>query len=209
MSQSSSPHHQLFNIEISHTVHYYILVSRHTSILAMPRNNTSAINALVLVPIAIIILAIFLALKLSHLIKYVRRLSKTVWDNQNWQSRRLRQSNIPSSQLHVRDWLDLESGAWSEAAFELDTFIEQPRKAYRHSDIKCPLDGTPDTLCRRWRRARSARPVWSTTTRARYASPYSIVPVILRHSYPDGFSCSSIIEVHCLNQILTLKTAVE
>ena len=169
MSQSSSPH-QLLNIEISHTVHYYILVSRHTSILAMPRNNTSAISALVLVPIAIIILAIFLALKLSHLIKYVRRLSKTAWDNQNRQSRRPRRSNIPASQLRVRGWLDLESGVWSEAEFELDTFVGQPRKAYSDSGIKCPLDGTPDTLCRRWHRARSARPVWSTTARARYAS---------------------------------------
>jgi hypothetical protein len=175
---------------ISHTVHYYIPVSRHTSILAMPRNNTSAISALVLIPIAIIILAIFLALKLSHLVKYVRRLSKTIWDNQNRQSTRLRRSNIPSSQLHVKGWLDLESSVWSEAEFELDTFIGQPRKAYSDSDIKCPLDRTPDTLCRRWRRARSACPVWSTTTRARYASPYSIVPVILRHSYPDGFDCS-------------------
>jgi hypothetical protein len=133
-------------------------------------SDTPAVAALILVPIAIAGSAAYVALKTSHLYKRASRAFGCLWNSRasstrsHRQVRKLRRSNISSSQTYADSWLDLESIAGDET--RIDTFINQtPCRA------NIPGSGSAqESACRIWHPNREARLAWS------FANPRSLSP---------------------------------
>ncbi|KAG4429880.1 hypothetical protein IFR05_014637 [Cadophora sp. M221] len=83
----------------------------------MNSSNNSAIGALILVPIVIAASAAFIAIQASEFFKRAGRNIKNFWNNscpwsnnnQTIRRRKVRRSNLRSSQLYADSWIDLES----------------------------------------------------------------------------------------------------
>ena len=122
-------------------------------------SNTSAIAALILVPIAIAASAAFLAIKTAHLCRSASRALKHWFSAAKPSQKRhsLRRSNLSSTQTYADSWVDLESVADNET--RIDTFINQtPVRANSGSSSSAQC---PDTAGRVWHPNRDARLTWS------------------------------------------------
>lgn len=122
-------------------------------------SDTSAVAALILVPIAIAASAAFLAVKISHLYKSARHVLSRSWPSARLSHKRhkLRRSNLRSSQTYADSWVDLESVAGDET--RIDTFINQTpvrTNSRSTSGAQCT-----DTVGRVWHPNRDARLTWS------------------------------------------------
>lgn len=150
-------------LSISTTIHPSsngILARQHPfKVLAM-NNDTPAVTALFLVPFLIAISAAFWALKISHLSKGIARALKRAFRSKlpssARRSRKLRRSNLTSSQTYADSWVDLESNAPND--HHLETFINQsPVRKLQHSSSEsgCGIDTSA------WHPNRNARLTWS------------------------------------------------
>lgn len=164
-----NPHH--------HKLH--ILAFWH-QLLAMS-NGHSAIGALIIVPIFIAASAAFIAIKLPQFCARLGRNIKNVWNkcfpwsstHQDRRTRKLRRSNLPSSQLYADSWVDLES---IDSREDYSTFINQPsspRKSLSESDQHKIEAG--DSAKRIWHPTRTDRLAWSFTARNR--NPFGLSSV--------------------------------
>ncbi|KAG0649376.1 hypothetical protein D0Z07_4404 [Hyphodiscus hymeniophilus] len=93
-------------------------------------SDTPASAALILVPIAIVASAAVVALKTSHLYRRIRSSWVYFWrgsiaTRSSSQRRKLRRSNLSSSQTYADSWLDLESNVGDPTETRLDSFINQ------------------------------------------------------------------------------------
>ncbi|CZT43501.1 uncharacterized protein RSE6_03550 [Rhynchosporium secalis] len=152
---------------------YFTLIIHHPStkftllrLLDMNSNN-HAVGALVLVPIVIAASAAFIAIYASEFCKRAGRYIKNSWNknypwseiNQSTRRRKLRKSNIRSSQLYADSWADLESIDSREG---YSNFIDQKPSSHRRSFAeKDKDDAFGDTAKKIWHPSRSARLAWS------------------------------------------------
>lgn len=146
----------------------------------MSSDTSPAIGALILVPIVIAASAAFIAIKTSELSHRAGRLCSKLWDNyypwsqeqKTRRRRKLRRSNLRSSQLYADSWCDLES---IDEDPRYTAFNGQDRRSKSSSEgDKDDLAG--DTPRRIWHPARSARLMWSFT------NPRSLSPLRLELS---------------------------
>ena len=129
--------------------------------------HSSAIGALILVPIFIAASAAFVALKTSKYSSHLRQFMSNTWQNyypwsrthQTDRRRKLRRSNLPSSQLYGDSWCDLQS---------IDR--RQNYSAFLNQNINHTCCGEQDhetapgdTPRRVWHPSRSTRLNWSFT----------------------------------------------
>lgn len=130
-------------------------------------SNNPAIGALILVPIVIAASAAFIAIKASEFCKRAGRSIKNFWNdtypwsstNQSSRKRKLRRSNLRSSQLYADSWIDLESIDDRE---NYSRFINQDSSCRTKSFSEGEKDGAyGDTVQRIWHPSRSARLAWS------------------------------------------------
>lgn len=133
----------------------------------MNSSNNSAIGALILVPIVIAASAAFIAIQASEFCKRAGRNIKNFWNNsypwsntnQTIRRRKVRRSNLRSSQLYADSWLDLES---IDSRQGYSTFINQESlrrgKSFSEGDKD---EAFGDTTKRIWHPSRSARLAWS------------------------------------------------
>jgi hypothetical protein len=140
---------------------WYLCTSTSVQILAMS-SNTPAAAALILVPIAIVVAATFIALKTSDLNGGISRSCGAFWrkafpSNHSHRRRKLRRSNLSSSQTYADSWLDLESDAGDEN--RVDNFVNQTSIRANTGYI----EGTQgiDAASRVWHPSRYARLTWS------------------------------------------------
>ncbi|EKD18649.1 uncharacterized protein L3040_002075 [Drepanopeziza brunnea f. sp. 'multigermtubi'] len=102
-------------------------------------SSNSAIGALILVPIVIAVSAAFIAIKFSHVCKRLGRHLKNFWNESvPWSDtskanrrRKLRRSNLRSTQLYADSWIDLES---IDSREDYSTFVNQTRPPGRRFD---------------------------------------------------------------------------
>jgi len=136
--------------------------------------NSFALGALVLVPIAIAISAAFIALKTSHLSHKVAAFCQETWDDwypwsttrQSRRRRKLRRSNLPSTQVYGDSWCDLRS---IDSREELDTQVKQ--LPTRRNSVSEGFQ--QDSLRRVWHPSRSTRLNWGfTNPRSLSPSPF-------------------------------------
>ncbi|KAI9054922.1 hypothetical protein LZ554_002065 [Drepanopeziza brunnea f. sp. 'monogermtubi'] len=105
----------------------------------MSSSSNSAIGALILVPIVIAVSAAFIAIKFSQACKRLGRHIKNFWNesvpwsdtNKAIRRRKLRRSNLRSTQLYADSWVDLES---IDSRQDYSTFINQTRLPGRRFD---------------------------------------------------------------------------
>lgn len=130
-------------------------------------SNNSAIGALILVPIVIAASVAFIAIKASEFLKRAGRSIKNFWNNnypwsntnQSVRRRKLRRSNLRSSQLYADSWIDLESVDSREG---FSTFInQQPSRRGKSFSEGDKEEAFGDTTKRIWHPSRSARLAWS------------------------------------------------
>jgi hypothetical protein len=115
-------------LHISNTtrITWYHTCQHQFKVLAMSSDTPA--TALILVPIAIVASAAFVALKTSHLFNSVSRTIGRFWEakfpyKSSYKRRKLRRSNLSSSQTYADSWTDLESNAGDDT--RVDTFINQ------------------------------------------------------------------------------------
>ncbi|KAL2060923.1 hypothetical protein VTL71DRAFT_8975 [Oculimacula yallundae] len=130
-------------------------------------SNNHAIGALILVPIVIAASAAFIAIYASEFCKRAGRSIKNFWNKsypwsgikKSTRRRKLRRSNLPSSQLYADSWVDLESIDSREG---YSTFINQ-KSFSRHRSLSegDKDDAFGDTAKKIWHPSRSARLAWS------------------------------------------------
>ena len=144
----------------------YSATSTFLRVLAMNSNNP-AIGALILVPIVIAASAAFIAIKASEFCKRAGRSIKNFWNNnypwsstkQSDRKRKIRRSNLRSSQLYADSWIDLESIDSREG---YSRFINQePSRRGKSFSEGDKAEAYGDTAQRIWHPSRSARLAWS------------------------------------------------
>ena len=161
-------------------------------------SNTPAIDALILVPIAIVASVAFLAVKSTHCYKYIVRYLRSIWANYRPRShllsfrrncrRKDRHSDIYTSQIHADSWADLES----IRSREVSHFINQSQSREGSSGGE-PAHSFTDTPSRVWHPNRATRLAWSfTNPRSRSRSHYALsnvakpLPVVQRPERSDS-----------------------
>jgi hypothetical protein len=186
-----------------HSSSYGILARPYQfKVLAM-NHDIPTVAALILVPIAIAASAAFIALKASHFSKTFARALNRKFPRTTSQRRRrkLRRSNLTSSQTYADSWVDLESNAGDEPL--RDTFINQSpirRYQYTSSETACGIDTSG------WHPNRNDRLTWSFVNptspihhRSESSSVARPLPVVQR---PDRLSEEDV-------DSLSLQTRVE
>ena len=144
--------------------------------------SSPAIGALVLVPIVIAASAAYIAIKTSETADRLGRYCSKLWNNrflwfqaqQTQRRRKLRRSNLPSTQLYADSWCDLESG---DDDTRYTPFLGQERRSKSYSEgdkdnIGIQLEN-PKQI---WHPSRSTRLLWSFT------NPRSLSPLRLGSS---------------------------
>ncbi len=133
--------------------------------------STTAIGALILVPIVIAGSAAYIALKTTEFYERIREFCQkfgSPWRAAERRSqRRLRrnQSHLKPGQLYADSWCDLDSNRTGSAQ---STFIGQSRKQ-SHADEELGLEETV------WHPTRSARLLWSfSSPRSRSRNLYEL-----------------------------------
>ncbi len=130
-------------------------------------STTSAIGALILVPIIIAVSAAFIALKASDLSQQVCRFIKKLWTqnsplsnrNKSRRRRKLRRSNLTSSQLYADSWCDLES--IDSRGYSSPIREDNSRNSYCERGEE---ENFGDSATRVWHPSRSTRLMWSFTS---------------------------------------------
>lgn len=149
-----------------------LLASFHVgiiSILAMTGSN-SAIGALVLVPIAIVLSVVFIALKTSQLSTKVTLFFRRLWDiwspwvlwsqtSQTRRRRKLRRSNLSTIQIYGDSWCDLRSADSRERLPNSAKANKQRCSSSHHSNLSTPYD--EESAEQTWHPSRSTRLNWS------------------------------------------------
>lgn len=148
----------------------------------MNSDTSPAIGALVLVPIVIAASAAFIAIKTSESAYRLGQYCSKFWNSHSpWSKtqktrkrRKLRRSNLPSSQTYADSWSDLES---NDDDPRYTSFIGQERrtKSYSDGDKEDTIEQV-DTSRQIWHPSRSARLVWS------FSNPRSLSPLRLELS---------------------------
>lgn len=126
-------------------------------------STTTAIGALVLVPIAIAASAAYIAIKTTEGYKRLSRYCSHIWlrsplnQVESRRRRKLHASDISSSHAYADSWIDLESVG---SVPELSNFINQtpPRRYSSNSKEKSEEN---DSVRRVWHPPRSSRLTWS------------------------------------------------
>lgn len=136
-------------------------------------NSTSAVGALILVPVAIAFCAAFLALKTAGLFEHIYKFLHPYWekikislsDSFVSKRRKVRKSNIRSSQTYGDSWCDLESIASRQDLYS--RFIGQPPKKSLRGKLSSSTWDKDDVFGPEppqiWHPSRSTRLAWSFT----------------------------------------------
>jgi hypothetical protein len=171
-----------------------IACQHHFEVLAMS-SDTPAAAALILVPIVIVASAAAVALKTSHLYKGISRILGRFWEKnfskQPHKRRKLRRSNLSSSQTYADSWLDLESNAGDEP--RLDTFINQ-------TPIRSNNASEPDTISRIWHPNRDARLTWSFANPNHFESSSVVRPLPVAQP-PERLSTEDVEHLMALKRV--------
>lgn len=144
-------------------------------------SNNPAIGGLILVPIVIAASAAFIAIKASSITERAKRYCVNLWrekapwsdKNKTQRRRRLRRSNLTSSQVYADSWCDLES---VNSCDDFSKFIGQHRtqKSSSSDREKQALEASSEG----WHPSRSARLLWSfSSPRSRMSNPYELSSV--------------------------------
>ncbi|OWP05566.1 hypothetical protein B2J93_7910 [Marssonina coronariae] len=131
--------------------------------------SNSAVGALVIVPIVIAISVAFIAINFSQCCKRTGRSIKNIWNescpwsNKNVANRRrkLRRSNLRSSQLYADSWLDLESIDSRQGYSKSNDQSPQQKTTFPSGGDKDEILGGDNTAKRVWHPSRNARLAWS------------------------------------------------
>jgi hypothetical protein len=129
-------------------------------------NNTPAISALVLVPIAIAASAAYVALKTTVLYQHASRFCSNLWHQSRLnpaEARRRRRlklsrSDISSTQVYADSWVDLESITSQPG---ISAFIDQSPPQQQQRDSEDKSSDESETPSRVWHPPRHSRLAWS------------------------------------------------
>ena len=137
-------------------------------------STTTAIGALVLVPIAIAASAAYIAIKTTEGYKRLSRYCSHIWrrsplnQTESRRRRKLHGSDVSSNQAYADSWIDLES---VRSGHEIRTFINQsPSRRYASNSNSKGKSDESDTVRRVWHPPRNNRLMWS------FADPKSPSP---------------------------------
>lgn len=146
-------------------------------VFAMNSDTSPAVGALILVPIVIAASAAFIAVKTSETLQRAGHYCSKLWNEHSpWshtqktqKRRKLRRSNLPSSQLYADSWCDLESGDDDPRSTPFNGH-DRTSKSYSEG-YKDNIEIELETPSKVWHPTRSARLMWSFT------NPRSLSPL--------------------------------